>query len=137
MQRPRPRSRTRLVRAALAAVAACGLVVAALPGAGAGASVSGQSSSAKCPLSALDKADGTVDITMWHSTVRENAATLQALADTFNSSQDKVNVTLVAQPTYQDTLEKYVAGLSTGDLPDLAMIGDGDVQQMIDTHRRA
>ena len=122
----------RAARSALAALAAGGLAVSMLPGSGAGASVPRQSG-AKCPLSALDKADGTVEITMWHSAVRENATTLQALADTFNSSQDKVKVSLVAQPTYQDTLEKYVAGLSTGDLPDLAMIGDGDTQQMIDT----
>jgi sn-glycerol 3-phosphate transport system substrate-binding protein len=122
-----------MVRSIVVAVAAAGLAVAALPGAGAGASAPNQASGAKCPLGALEKADGTVEITMWHSAVRENEATLQQLADTFNSSQDKVKVTLVAQPTYQDTLEKYVAGLSTGDLPDLAMIGDGDVQQMIDT----
>src|SRR5262245_23473015 len=121
--------RCRASRSVLAALAAGGLAVSMLPGSGAGASVASQAG-AKCPLSALDKADGTVEITMWHSTVRENEVTLQALADTFNSSQDKVKVTLVSQPTYQDTLEKYVAGLSTGDLPDLAMIGDGDTQQM-------
>jgi sn-glycerol 3-phosphate transport system substrate-binding protein len=124
--------RTRVTRSVLAAVAAGGLAVSLLPGSGAGASVPRQSS-AKCPLSALDKADGTVEITMWHSMPRANGATLQQLADEFNSSQDKVNVTLVDQVTYQDTLEKYVAGLSTGDLPDLAQIGDGDTQQMIDT----
>jgi sn-glycerol 3-phosphate transport system substrate-binding protein len=124
--------RTRVTRSVLAAVAAGGLAVSLLPGSGAGASVPRQSS-AKCPLSALDKADGTVEITMWHSMPRANGATLQQLADEFNSSQDKVNVTLVDQVTYQDTLEKYVAGLSTGDLPDLAQIGDGDTQQMNDT----
>ncbi len=87
----------------------------------------------KCPLSALDKANGTVDITMWHSMPRANEETLQALADEFNSSQDKVHVNLLNVITYQDTLDKYIAGLSTGDLPDLVQIGDGDVQTMIDT----
>lgn len=125
--------RTRMVRSVIVAIVAVGAAVVSLPGVGSAAPVPSQASGAKCPLGALDKADGTVEITMWHSAVRENEATLQKLADTFNSSQDKVHVTLVAQPTYQDTLEKYVAGLSTGDLPDLAMIGDGDVQQMIDT----
>jgi len=121
-----------MIRSIALATTCAAIAVGALPGIGASASVPTQAK-AKCPLGALDKADGTVEITMWHSAVRENEATLQALADTFNSSQDKVHVTLVAQPSYQDTLEKYVAGLSTGDLPDLAMIGDGDTQQMIDT----
>lgn len=125
--------RPRVFRSVLVAAVAAGLALAVLPAAGAGASAGSQASGAKCPLSALDKAKGTVEITMWHSMVRENKTTLEALAETFNSSQDKVHVTLVDQPEYQDTLEKYVAGLSTGDLPDLVQIGDGDTQQMIDT----
>ena len=127
------RLRTRITRSVVAALAVGGLAVATLPIGGAGASVPDQASGAKCPLSALDKADGTVEITMWHSMTRANEATLQALADEFNSSQDKVRVSLVAFPDYPDTLEKYVAGLSTGDLPDLVQIGDGDTQHMIDT----
>jgi sn-glycerol 3-phosphate transport system substrate-binding protein len=35
--------------------------------------------------------------------------------------------------SYDETINKYIAGLSTGDLPDLAQIGDGDTQTMIDT----
>lgn len=127
------RDRTRMIRAALTAVAVVALAVAALPGAGAGASVRHQAAGAKCPLGALKKAKGPVEITMWHSMPRANEATLQKLTDEFNSSQDKVKVTLLNVVTYEDTLQKYVAGLSTGDLPDLVQIGDGDTQQMIDT----
>ena len=48
---------------------------------------------------------------MWHSMPRANEATLQKLTDEFNSSQDKVKVTLLNTVTYEDTLQKYVAGL--------------------------
>ena len=127
------RLRTRMIRSALVAVAAVGLAVGALPMSGAGASAREQAAGAKCPLAALKKAKGPVEITMWHSMPRANEATLQKLTDEFNSSQDKVKVTLLNTITYEDTLQKYVAGLSTGDLPDLVQIGDGDTQQMIDT----
>ncbi len=89
--------------------------------------------SAKCPLSALDKADKPVEITLWHSMTRENEATLVRLTDAFNSSQGDVRVELVNQTTYEDTLEKYKAGLGTGELPDLVQIEDTGLQQMIDT----
>jgi sn-glycerol 3-phosphate transport system substrate-binding protein len=39
----------------------------------------------------------------------------------------------VNQTTYQDLFNKYVAGLSTGDLPDVVQIEDEGLQQMIDT----
>jgi sn-glycerol 3-phosphate transport system substrate-binding protein len=87
----------------------------------------------KCPLAALKKATKPVEITMWHSMTQANETTLQKLADQFNSSQSDVHVKLVNQTTYRDTLDKYVAGLSTGDLPDLVQIEDTGTQQMIDT----
>jgi sn-glycerol 3-phosphate transport system substrate-binding protein len=120
-----------MVRSIVVAVAAAGIAIVAPPGAG--ASAPSQASGAKCPLGALDKADGVVDITMWHSMPRENEVTLQKLTDEFNASQAQIKVSLLNLTTYEDTLTKYVAGLSTGDLPDLVQIGDGDMQQMIDT----
>jgi sn-glycerol 3-phosphate transport system substrate-binding protein len=90
--------------------------------------------SAKCPLNALKNAKGKpVEITYWHSAQRANEETLQRLTDRFNSSQSDVRVTLVNQTTYVDTLNKFRAGLSSGDLPDLVMIEDTGLQQMIDT----
>src|SRR5215510_3840108 len=72
------------------------------------------------PLAALKKADKPVEITMWYGVNRASEETLQRLTDTFNSSQSDVHVTLVNQTSYRDTFTKYVAGLSTGDLPDIA-----------------
>ena len=67
-------------------------------------------SSPKCPLSALKSATKPVEITMWHSMTEQNLKTLQALTDSFNSSQSDVKVKLVSQVDYEDTFTKYKAG---------------------------
>jgi sn-glycerol 3-phosphate transport system substrate-binding protein len=108
-------------------VAASGLGVVAAPGAGA-------ANSTKCPLNALKSAKSKpVEITMWHSMTRANEETLEQLVDSFNSSQTDVKVNLVNQVDYVQTFNKYKAGLSTGDLPDIVQLQESDQQQMIDT----
>jgi sn-glycerol 3-phosphate transport system substrate-binding protein len=119
------------ISASLAISAA--LIAAALPGP-AGATAPRAAALPACPVNALQKASGPVQITFWHQFPRANEVAIQALTDQFNSSQTKVHVTLVNQTTYQDLFNKYVAGLSTGDLPDVAQIEDEGLQQMIDTH---
>ena len=64
---------------------------------------------------------------------RANEEAILRLTDEFNSSQNDVRVTVVNQTTYADTLNKFRAGLSSGDLPDLVQIEDTGLQQMIDT----
>ena len=89
---------------------------------------------AKCPLGAIDKAgDEPVEVVFWHGTNRASEEALQQLADQFNASQTDVQVRLVNQTTYRDTIDKYRAGLSSGDLPDLVMIAETGLQQMIDS----
>jgi sn-glycerol 3-phosphate transport system substrate-binding protein len=87
-----------------------------------------------CPLSALQKAKKPVQITMWHGLTQANETELQSLTNQFNSSQSQVHVSLVNQTSYMEDLNKFVAGLSTGDLPDIVQIEDTGLQQMIDTH---
>jgi len=87
----------------------------------------------KCPLNALDKADKPVEIVYWHSMRRNLEETLVALTDQFNSSQDDVRVSLVNQIEYDDTLEKFRAGLSTGQLPDIVQFSENALQQAIDS----
>jgi sn-glycerol 3-phosphate transport system substrate-binding protein len=109
----------------------------------AGAGVSGSASAASatlaatklpsCPLSALSKAKGTVDITFWNSAVKANLTTLQGITNAFNSSQSKVHVTLVQQASYDDTWQKYEAGLTNGSLPDVVQLEDQRTQEAIDT----
>src|SRR4029450_9811484 len=95
-------------------------------------------SSGKCPLGALKNAKSKpVDITYWHSMNRASGETLQRLTDKFNSSQNDVHVNLVNQTSYEDTLNKFRAGLSSGDLPDLVQIQDTGLQRIIGTRAAA
>ena len=93
----------------------------------------GAASSATCPLNALKKASKPVEITMWHWMTRDNETTLQKLTDAFNASQSNVKVKLVNQIDWEATLQKYKAGLATGDLPDVVQLQETDQQQAIDT----
>jgi sn-glycerol 3-phosphate transport system substrate-binding protein len=92
-------------------------------------------SSGKCPVNALKNAKNKpVNITYWQGGLqRANEEAILRLTDQFNSSQNDVHVTVVNQTTYADTLNKFRAGLSSGDLPDLVQIEDTGLQQMIDT----
>lgn len=86
-----------------------------------------------CPVTALAKATAPVGITFWHGLNRESETTLQRLTEQFNTEQSKVKVTLVNQTGYAENLRKWVAGLGTGDLPEVAQMEDTATQQMIDT----
>ena len=72
-------------------------------------------------------------ITFWNSMVQANGTTLAAITNAFNSSQTKVHVTLVNQASYDDTWQKYEAGLSNGQLPDAVQLEDQRTQAAIDT----
>jgi sn-glycerol 3-phosphate transport system substrate-binding protein len=65
--------------------------------------------------------------------VRANATTLAAITNAFNSSQSKVHVTLVSQASYDDTWQKYEAGLTNGQLPDVVQLEDQRTQEAVDT----
>jgi sn-glycerol 3-phosphate transport system substrate-binding protein len=87
----------------------------------------------ECPLDALDSAsaDGPVEITYWHGMQRELETTLQQLTEQFNSSQDRVHANLVNNAT-EDQHEKFLSGLTTGDLPDVLQHQETYLRQMID-----
>jgi sn-glycerol 3-phosphate transport system substrate-binding protein len=116
---------------AVGAAAALAVVALAVPGAGAAPA----QASGRCQLNELRNADNKpVEITYWHGAFqRANEEAILRLTEQFNSSQNDVRVTVVNQTTYDDTLNKFRAGLSSGDLPDLVNIEDTGLQQMIDT----
>lgn len=87
-----------------------------------------------CGLSALAKARTPVQITLWHTMTQTNNTWLQNAVQQFDSSQSKVRVTLVQQPDYPSEFVKYKAGLTSGDLPDVAQFEDTTVQQLVDSH---
>jgi sn-glycerol 3-phosphate transport system substrate-binding protein len=86
-----------------------------------------------CNLSLLAKHNGVVTITFWESASSANLPVLQGIASAFNSSQSKVHVTLVTQAGADDTWQKYEAGLTNGQLPDVVQLADVRTQEAIDT----
>src|ERR1700689_2316325 len=98
-----------------------------------GSGPAGAASLPSCNLKALANHNGLVSITFWESASTANLPVLQAITSAFNSSQSKVHVTLVTQAGYTDTWQKYLAGLSNGQLPDAVQIEDQDTQEAIDT----
>jgi sn-glycerol 3-phosphate transport system substrate-binding protein len=87
----------------------------------------------ECGLAEFDAATKPVDITFWHTMTRANETWLRQTVKAFNASQGDVRVKLVSQPTYQDALTKYKAGLRTGDLPDVVQLEETTVQVMLDS----
>jgi sn-glycerol 3-phosphate transport system substrate-binding protein len=88
---------------------------------------------ADCGLSEFAKATKPVEVKFWHEMTRANSEWLNRETNKFNSSQHDVHVELVQFASYQDLLTKYLAGLSTKDLPDLFQPEDTTVQRMIDS----
>lgn len=123
----------------VAAVAVFALALAACGGGDDSGGSSGSPTTApkvdasQCGLDALAKAKKPVTITFWHTMTRANETWLKQTVQSFNTSQSDVRVKLVAQPSYQDALTKYKAGLRTGDLPDLAQLEETTVQVMLDS----
>ena len=122
--------------AVVAPLGALALVLAAC------SSSTGSSSTTAAPAAATDSktcssaslaASAPVTINFWESMPRANGQTLQTLTDQFNSSQSKVHVNLVVQTSYNDTWQKYQAGLTNGELPDVVQLQDTDTQGAIDT----
>ncbi len=89
--------------------------------------------SKSCNPGALTGVSSPVTINFWESAAEANAQVLTSLTNKFNSSQDKVHVNLVSQASYDDTWQKYQAGLSNGELPDVVQLQDTDTQGAIDT----
>jgi sn-glycerol 3-phosphate transport system substrate-binding protein len=63
-----------------------------------------------------------------------NLNTLQALVESFNSSQNEVTVDLVSQGGYDDSLNKFIASLGhASELPAIIQIEEASTQLMIDS----
>jgi sn-glycerol 3-phosphate transport system substrate-binding protein len=90
----------------------------------------------KFPVGAAAKSKSKpVSITMWHSMTQANLTTLEGLTNKFNASQSSVNVNLVAQTSYTDTLTAYTTALSggTSKLPDVVQWETEFIQLLIDS----
>lgn len=95
---------------------------------------SGGADASLCPVDALDDADGPVEITVWHAWIGKTAATINAIAERYNASQDKVKVNVESQGTYEEMLKKYEDSINDPEsLPDLILNVDTATQFMIDS----
>jgi sn-glycerol 3-phosphate transport system substrate-binding protein len=87
-----------------------------------------------CPIDALAQTDGPVDVVLWHFLSGTTGDTLEKLASEYNASQSKVRVRVESQGTSNDELwSKYRAGISTGDLPAIAVADDTVTVDIVDS----
>ena len=86
-----------------------------------------------CPVAALEAADGPVEIEFWHAMTASNEETLDAMVRDYNRSQDTVHVTSVFTGSYDETLDRYLTGLQSDELPQLVQLEETTLQTMIDS----
>ena len=95
-----------------------------------------ESSGPTCPLDALEKADGTVDVVLWFGGLgAETLATMKDSATRFNASQDKIRIIPRNQgKSYEEVYQKYQSAASTspGDLPGIVYLENTTLRSMID-----
>jgi sn-glycerol 3-phosphate transport system substrate-binding protein len=87
-----------------------------------------------CNPDALDDAaaSGPVDITFWHGLSNELGRELERQTALFNSSQNRVRVTLQFQDSYELTIDKYLQS-NPENRPDMVQTPEYALQVMIDT----
>jgi sn-glycerol 3-phosphate transport system substrate-binding protein len=86
-----------------------------------------------CPVDALESAEGPVEIEFWHAMTASNEETLNAMIRDYNQSQDRVRVTGVFTGSYDETLDRYLTGLRSDELPQLVQLEETTLQTVIDS----
>jgi sn-glycerol 3-phosphate transport system substrate-binding protein len=137
-----PRNRSLRRSRAVAVVAAAGLLVTACgspptaQNAGPGRSSSGAKDKLPtCPLDALKKAKGPVNVKLWFSGIVAPPVTvLERLVKDFNASQNKVVVTADNQGvSYSEGMRKYEGASATPkQLPQVMYVEDTDLGELVD-----
>lgn len=93
----------------------------------------GSPDAAACPVDALEDAGAPVEIEVWHSYISGTKKALEDLAQRYNDSQDRVQVTIQSQGrSYEELLRQYQAATESGDLPAIAVLEDTVTQLMAD-----
>jgi sn-glycerol 3-phosphate transport system substrate-binding protein len=88
-----------------------------------------------CPLDALDKATGPVEVNLWYGgLVGSTKATMEDIVDRYNASQDQVRLSANDQgASYDEIFRKYESASATPEqLPDIIYLADTELQAMID-----
>lgn len=88
----------------------------------------------ECPVDGLDDADAPVDIHVWHTQIGTPKDTLEAIADQYNKSQDRVVVHMENQGSLDELTKKFGdAMVDPLSMPDIIMPDDTVTQFMADS----
>lgn len=71
--------------------------------------------------------DGVVELEFWHCWSGGNADILNSIVDAFNASHENIHVTASYQGDYWEAASKAYSAVSTGEAPDLLMMGTDHV----------
>ena len=117
--------------------AAAALAVTCLAACGSSSAEPPAASGAGAPApAALQDAEGTTEITIWHGLGAANGEAFTRLIEEFNATNtDDVHVTAAYQGVYADLLAKYSAALRTDSAPTVMLAGDVATAYMIDVGR--
>jgi sn-glycerol 3-phosphate transport system substrate-binding protein len=78
---------------------------------------------------------GPIKISFWYGLGGHNGDVVKMLIDKYNKSQAKYHIDGVFQASYDDTLNKFNASVSSSSLPNVVQIYDIGTQSMIDTKK--
>lgn len=94
----------------------------------------------KCPLNALKKAKGTINVTLWHGLANQPKAALEKLVSQFNAQQAKAHtpyhIKVTAQiegKSYDEVWDKYTRAASSKQLPGIVQLEDTRLSALADS----
>lgn len=88
----------------------------------------------ECPVDGLDGVDQPVDVNVWHTQIGTPKDTLEAIADQFNKSQDRVVVHMENQGSLDELTKKFGDAMADpGSMPDIIMPDDTVTRFMADS----
>ena len=79
------------------------------------------------PMVSAQAADEKVTVNFWHSMGGDNEKILQSVVDTYNASQDKIEVVPEYQGNYYDSIAKVQTAIGAGNGPDILQTGSGQI----------
>jgi sn-glycerol 3-phosphate transport system substrate-binding protein len=121
---------SRLVGVALAGA----LALAGCSSSGDNAGSTSTSGLPSCPVTAINDAQGPVDVLVWYQLSGKTKDSLLAQIDKYNRSQSKVRVRAESQgASYEELFDAYKRGLPTGQLPDIAVMEETATRFMVDS----
>ena len=109
--------------------AMAGTLVTGCGGSSSGSSSDSSSDSKEASDSSSSNSNGAAEVTLWHYFEHE-APDLEAVAEKYNESQDKIHVTCT-YVSREELMNQYTIGAVSGELPDIGMVDSPDMESYI------